>query len=107
MAAENFVQTVIPCFDCHYNHCSMLIENFLRFKKYWAVVDYGVVEGVVLTYVQKTEYEALKLKDLKVKNYLFQAIDCSILESILSRNTSKQKIIFFKLLILQYKVVIE
>jgi hypothetical protein len=32
----------------------------------------------------------LKLKDLKAKNYLFQAIDRSILETILSKDTSKQ-----------------
>ncbi|PNX61446.1 retrovirus-related Pol polyprotein from transposon TNT 1-94, partial [Trifolium pratense] len=33
--------------------------------------------------------EALKLKDLKVKNYLFQSIERSIMETILVRNTSK------------------
>ena len=32
-------------------------------------------EGVVLTDAQKTEFEGLKLRDLKAKNYLFQAID--------------------------------
>ncbi|KAH7554439.1 hypothetical protein JRO89_XS12G0210000 [Xanthoceras sorbifolium] len=31
-------------------------------------------EGVMLTGAQKTELEGLKLKDLKAKNYLFQAI---------------------------------
>ncbi|XP_071933594.1 uncharacterized protein [Coffea arabica] len=36
------------------------------------------------------ELEALKLKDLKTKNYLFQAIDRVILETILSKDTSKQ-----------------
>lgn len=35
------------------------------------------------------EFEGLKLKDLKAKNYLFQAIDRSILETILSKETSK------------------
>lgn len=30
-----------------------------------------------------------KLKDLKVKNYLFQAIDRAILKTILEKNTSK------------------
>ncbi|XP_049406033.1 uncharacterized protein LOC125869606 [Solanum stenotomum] len=37
----------------------------------------------------ETELEALKLKDLKAKN-LFQAIDRSILETILCKDTSKQ-----------------
>ncbi|KAK2980800.1 hypothetical protein RJ640_029877 [Escallonia rubra] len=35
------------------------------------------------------ELERRKLKDLKAKNYLFQAIDCPILETILSKETSK------------------
>ena len=32
----------------------------------------------------------MKLKDMKVKNYLFQAIDRTILETILQKDTSKQ-----------------
>jgi dihydrofolate reductase len=32
----------------------------------------------------------LKLKDLKANNYLFQGIDRSILETILSKDTSKE-----------------
>ncbi|KAH7561289.1 hypothetical protein JRO89_XS10G0206500 [Xanthoceras sorbifolium] len=40
--------------------------------------------------VQKTELEGQRLKDLKAKNYLFQATDRSILETILSKETSKK-----------------
>jgi hypothetical protein len=36
------------------------------------------------------ELSGLKLKYLKAKTYLFQAIDHSILETILSKDTSKQ-----------------
>lgn len=32
----------------------------------------------------------MKIKDLKVKNYLFEAIDKTILETILQKNTSTQ-----------------
>lgn len=39
---------------------------------------------------KKTEREALKLKDLKAKNYLFQAIDRATLETILCKDSSKQ-----------------
>ncbi|TXG73835.1 hypothetical protein EZV62_002414 [Acer yangbiense] len=84
---QNFVQPSIPRFDGHYDHWSMLMENFLKSKEYWQVVDSGVAklaEGVVLTDAQRTEREGLQLKDLKAKNYLFQAIDRSILETILS-----------------------
>ncbi|TXG51514.1 hypothetical protein EZV62_024038 [Acer yangbiense] len=93
MAFEKFVQPNIPHFDGHYDHWSMLMENFLRSKEYWQVVEVGVVEpaeNVVLMVTQKTEMEALKLKDLKEKNYLFQEIDRSILETILSKESSKE-----------------
>ena len=93
MATDNFVQPAIPRFDGHYDHWSMLMENFLRSKEYWQVVKSGVAEptaGEILSEVQKMELEALKLKDLKAKNYLFQAIDRAILETILSKDTSKQ-----------------
>ncbi|KAM7520343.1 hypothetical protein LguiB_019305 [Lonicera macranthoides] len=92
MATDNFVQPAIPRFDGHYDHWSMLMENFLRSKDYWQVVDSGVAEpaaGVIFSDAQKTELEALKSKDLKAKNYLFQAIDRTILETILNKQTSK------------------
>nr|CAN63536.1 hypothetical protein VITISV_002860 [Vitis vinifera] len=92
MASESFVQPAIPHFDGHYNHWSMLMENFLRSKEYWIVVVSRVAEpteGVVLTNAQRTKFEELKLKDLKAKNYLFQAIDRSILETILCKDTTK------------------
>lgn len=91
MASENFVQLTIPRFDGHYDHWSMLMENFLRPKEYQHVVEFGVatpVVGELLTDTQQKELEGLKLKDLKAKNYLFQAIDQSILETILNKETS-------------------
>jgi hypothetical protein len=42
-----------------------------------------------VTEAQPKKLEELKLKDLKVKNYPFQAIDRTILETILEKNTSK------------------
>nr|DAD33589.1 TPA_asm: hypothetical protein HUJ06_012440 [Nelumbo nucifera] len=92
MASDSFVQPAIPRFDGHYDHWSMLMENFLRCKEYWNV-ESGVAapeDGRALTDAQKTELEGLKLKDLNAKNYLFQAIDRSILETILNKETSKQ-----------------
>ncbi|XVF84278.1 hypothetical protein PTKIN_Ptkin17bG0024000 [Pterospermum kingtungense] len=85
MASDSFFQPAIPRFDGHYDHWSMLMENFLRSKEYWQVVDSGVEEptaSVALTDAKKAKLEGLKLKDLKVKNYLFQAINRSILETI-------------------------
>ena len=92
MASENFVQLVIPRFDGHYDHWSMLIQNLLRSKEFWQVVADGVAtpsNDVALTDAQQKEYEVMKLKDLKAQNYLFQAIDHSILETILCKDTSK------------------
>ncbi|XP_073152289.1 uncharacterized protein [Henckelia pumila] len=93
MASENSVQPAIPRFDGHYDHWSMLMENFLRSKEYWIIVEVGVTEPatrVVLTDAQQKKLEEQKLKDLEAKNYLFQAIDRSILETILQKDTSKQ-----------------
>ncbi|CAL5371264.1 unnamed protein product [Camellia sinensis] len=89
----NFVQPAIPRFDGHYDHWSMLMENFLRSKEYWGLVETGYVEpesGVAQTEAQRKGLDELKLKDLKVKNYLFQVIDRTILETILVKDTSKQ-----------------
>lgn len=92
MASKTFVQPAIPHFDGHYDHWSMLMENVLRSKEYWTVVVFGVAKpaaGVMLTDSQKVELEVQKLKDLKAKNYIFQETDCSILETILCKETSK------------------
>ncbi|XP_018500376.1 uncharacterized protein LOC108866362 [Pyrus x bretschneideri] len=93
MAGESsFVQPAIPKLDGHYDHWSMLMENFLRSKEYWSLIEIGVpavAEGVDPTEVQKKTIEDLRLKDLKAKNYLFQAIDRSILETILKKDTAK------------------
>jgi hypothetical protein len=93
MTAENsFVQPAIPKFDGYYDHWSMLMENFLRSKEYWSLVENGVsiaVEGVEITEAQRQSIADQKLKDLKVKNYLFQAIDRTVMETILNRDTAK------------------
>jgi len=93
MASENsFVQPAIPRFDGHYDHWSMLIENFLRSKEYWDLIETGITaaaEGSNFNEIQQKTYEDQKLKDLKAKNYLFQAIDQSILETILKKDTTK------------------
>ena len=86
------MQSSIPHFDGHYDHWSMLMENFLRSKEFWPIVESGIgkpAKEADMTEVQKAEFEAKKLKDLKAKNYLFQAIDRPILETILCKETSK------------------
>ncbi|GKU89839.1 hypothetical protein SLEP1_g3924 [Rubroshorea leprosula] len=63
MAFENHVQPSIPRFDGHhYDHWSILMENFLWSKEYWTIVEVGVLEPVA---------------------------DCAILEIILNKSTSK------------------
>ena len=83
---NNFVQPAIPRFDGHYDHWSMLMENFLRSKEFWPVVETGIAvyaSRAMLTDDQQKSLEDQKLKDRKAKNYLFQAIDRAILETIL------------------------
>lgn len=50
------------------------MENLLRSKEWWHLIEPGYVEpaaGARETEIEKTAREQLKLKDLKVKNYLF------------------------------------
>ena len=76
MAGESsFVQASIPKFGGHYDHWSMLMENFLRSKEYWDLVENGIpaaAAGAALSEAQRKGIEDAKLKDLKVKNYLFK-----------------------------------
>jgi len=68
------------------------MENFLRSKEYWQVVESGIAaaadEGNLTSEQQKTLADQ-RLKDLRAKTYLFQVIDRSILETILDKETSK------------------
>lgn len=69
------------------------MENFLRSKEYWNLVETGIpvaTGGADSSDAQKKALEELKLKDLKAKNYLFQAIDRSTLETILKKDTAKE-----------------
>lgn len=87
-----FVQAAIPKFDGHYDHWVKLMENFLRSKEYWCIIEakiYAVAYGAVPTDAQLKMIKEQKLKDLKAKNYLYQAIDRDILETILNTNTAK------------------
>ena len=82
----SFIQPAIPHFDCNYDHWSMLMENFLRSKEFWGLVKLGYIEPAsesVQTNAQRKKNDEMKLKDLKVKNYLFQAIDRIVLDTIL------------------------
>ncbi|KAI5321627.1 hypothetical protein L3X38_030698 [Prunus dulcis] len=78
-APESFVQPTIPRFKGHYDHLSMLMENFLRSKEYWDLVETNIVElEGELTHAQQKKIDDLKLKDLKVKNCLFKPIECFV-----------------------------
>ncbi|PNY07765.1 putative copia-type polyprotein [Trifolium pratense] len=91
-SSSGFVQPSIPKLDGHYDHWSMLMENFLRSKEYWGLIEEGIPEvrdEAALNEAQLKARNDLKLKDLKAKNYLYQAIDRVVLETILKKNTSK------------------
>jgi len=101
---EGSSNNYVPKFVGHYDHWAELMENLLRSKEYWNVVDRGIMVDVTgearsfssvvseshpLTDVQRKEYEENKLKDLKAKNLLYQAIERDMLETILDRSSSK------------------
>lgn len=60
----------IPKFDGDYDHWSMLMENLLRSKEWWHLIETGCVAPDTddkMTVAQKATLAELKLKDLKVK----------------------------------------
>ncbi|KAE9619629.1 hypothetical protein Lalb_Chr02g0155271 [Lupinus albus] len=71
MASDNScVQAAFPRFDGHCDHWSMLMENFLRSKEYWPIIESGIQEPtgrIALNDNQIDDLEAKKLKDLKAK----------------------------------------
>ena len=40
--SDKFVQPSIPRFNGHYDYWSMTMENFLRSKEMWSLVDEGI-----------------------------------------------------------------
>ncbi|KAG7561531.1 Zinc finger CCHC-type superfamily [Arabidopsis thaliana x Arabidopsis arenosa] len=91
-SAKGFVVPAIPRFDGHYDHWARLMENFIRSKEYWDLIENGIsrIEGAVPTEAQQKVIDEQKLKDLKLKNFLYQSIDREILDTILNTDTSKQ-----------------
>ena len=82
----------IPKFDGDYEHWAMLMENMLRSKEWWDLIETGISRperNVILTGPQRTELAEMNLKDLKVKNYLFASIDKTILKTIAKKESSK------------------
>lgn len=95
MVAENTIFQVpsVPKFDGDYEHWSMLMKTLLKSKEYWVVIKPGYTkprEGTVVTVTQHTDLDALRLKDLKAQNYLFQSIDKQILKTMTHKETAKQ-----------------
>jgi hypothetical protein len=77
--SANFVQPVNPKFDGYYEHWAMVMENLLRSKEFRRTTSAE----------QRRVADESKLHDLKVKNYLFQSIERSILETILVCDTAR------------------
>ena len=68
------------------------MENLLRAKGLWSVVQIGFLEleqETILTKEQKCHLDDARLKDHQVKHYLFQEIDCTVFEQILDCRTAK------------------
>ncbi|KAJ1401030.1 Retrovirus-related Pol polyprotein from transposon TNT 1-94 [Sesbania bispinosa] len=67
---SRYVQPAIPKFDVHCDHWAKLMENFLRSKEYWNLVENGisvVVDGAASSKAELKLMEEQKLKDLKIK----------------------------------------
>ena len=62
MATYKYVQAAIPQFNGHYDHWALRMENLLRSKEYWHLIELRVPtveDGVVPTDAQKETIEAL------------------------------------------------
>lgn len=95
MATENvnFQSPTVPKFDGDYEHWSLLMKTLLRSKEYWVVIEPGYTEpreGAEITAAQHATLEAMRLKDLKAQNYLFQSIDKQIIKTMTHKETAKQ-----------------
>ena len=91
--STKFTSPAVPKFDGDYDHWSMLMENLLRSKEYWSIIDPGFEElqrVVAPSPAQQKALEEATLKDLKAKNYLFQSIEKSVLKTITQKETAKQ-----------------
>lgn len=91
---EKYLGLSIPRFDGYYDHWAMMMENFIRSKEYWNLIEEGlpvVPRGAAgaAAEAQRKALDEAKLKDMKIKNYLFQSIDREIMETILDKSTSK------------------
>ncbi|GJW58006.1 reverse transcriptase domain-containing protein [Tanacetum coccineum] len=66
--SEKFVQPPISKFDGHYDFWSVTMENFLRSKEMWNLVDEGILVPAISTETtsetQRKSVEESKLKDL-------------------------------------------
>lgn len=93
MAIEDaFIQPTVPKVKWSLQSLGDAFGNFLRSRKYLGMVENGVsaaAVGVTSTEAQKKICEEQQLNDPKAKNYLFQALDHSILETIINKDTSK------------------
>ena len=88
--SSNFTHLTVPKFNGYYEHWSMLMENLLRSKEYWSLIETGVTTSPTdVTPEQRKAADESKLHDFKAKNYLFQSIDMTILETILVWDTAK------------------
>ncbi|KAL4555941.1 hypothetical protein LXL04_038575 [Taraxacum kok-saghyz] len=93
MGEENF-SAKIPQFDgADYDHWSGLMENLLRAKGLYNMIEEGFDEPraralATLTDAQRNQLEEKRQKDHKVKHYLFRAIDRTVFEQILDRRNS-------------------
>ena len=108
LTESNSAFVSVTIFDGYYDHWSMLMEDFLRQRKLWELVDEGIPEvtlpatSFAAIVTDKTpeaqrkretelrqKVEQMKEDDFKVKNFLFQAIHRSIMETILDKSSSK------------------
>ena len=54
---KNFVQLAIPRFDGRYDHWSMLMQNLLRSKGYWSLIETCYQEPEAEVVLSEAQYK--------------------------------------------------
>ncbi|XP_073263258.1 uncharacterized protein [Populus alba] len=80
---SNFIQPSIPCFDGHFDHWSMLMENFLRSKEFWTLLKHVIQSQRTILETILEKNTSKQIWDSMKRKYEGNArVKCSILQTL-------------------------
>ncbi|KAL4565654.1 hypothetical protein LXL04_029757 [Taraxacum kok-saghyz] len=82
----------VPVFDGHFEHWSEMMENLLRAKQVWNLIDPGIREsavGIAQSEAEKKKLEELRIKDLQIMDRLTSK---AVWDSMKQRFTGNERV---------------